>query len=160
MKGIKPRNTQSGQSMVEYVVILMALSAALLTANYTAGDGTDLPMGYIGTSEAEQGSLIQAINMKHRGHNYALSLSQIPDAADCGGEMNDGKPTGVAAFYESLEKYPELSPQLRSCERMMARLTSGINRITSEVSRVSSYIPPRFPPSGFPPSFPPSGFPF
>ena len=142
---------QSGQAMVEYVVVLMVLTAVLLTANYTASDGSNMPDGYIGTSEADQGSLVQAINMKHRGHNYALSLSEIPETDDW---------TALADYYDSLNKYPELSPQIRSGAQAMGQITNGLNQITSGVSQVGQYIPPKFPPSGFPPSFPPSGFPF
>ena len=144
-------NNQCGQAMVEYVVILVALSAVLLTANYTAGDGTNLPRGYIGFSEADQGSLVQAINQKHRGHNYALSLSEIPETDNW---------VALAAYYDSLNKYPELSGQLGQAGQKMGQITSGINKINSGLSQVNQYIPPKFPPSGFPPSFPPSGFPF
>lgn len=137
--------------MVEYVVILGALSAVLLTANYTASDGTDYPQGYIGTGEGDQGSLIQAINMKHRGHNYALSLTEIPESSDW---------TTLADYYDSLNKYPQLSPQIRSGAQTMGQITNGLNDLASGINQVGQYIPPKFPPNGFPPSFPPSGFPF
>ena len=137
--------------MVEYVVILGALSAALLTVDYTTRDGTDIPNGYIGTGEGDQGSLIQAINQKHRGYGYALSLSEFPESDDW---------ATLSAYYDSLEKYPELSSQLRSGGQALGQVTSGLNQITSGINTVGSYLPPRFPPAGFPPSFPPSGFPF
>jgi len=143
MSSVLPISKQRGQSMVEYVVILMALSAALLTVDYTSRTGVDMPEGYIGTSEADEGSLIQAIHMKHRGHNYALSLAEIPETDDW---------VALADYYDSLNKYPELSAQIRSGGDKLGQLTSGINNITAGVNKVGSYMPPKFPPTGFSPT--------
>lgn len=79
-------NRQRGQSMVEYVVILAALTAALLTAGN-------------GSVEALRNSVVDW----HRGQSYALSLSEIPETDDLG---------ELATYYQDLGKYPELADQL------------------------------------------------
>ncbi len=151
MTGQNHRKSQTGQSMVEYVVVLMALSAALLTVNYTTRDGKTVADGYIGMSESDQGSLVQAFNQKHRGFGYALSLSEIPETDDL---------VALSVYYDRLGKYPELSKQLKSGGQALNKLSSGLNSISSGINSVGNYLPPKIPPAGFPPKFPPKGFPF
>ena len=135
-------NRQAGQSMVEYVVVLMALTAALLYTDYTTRSGESLPKGYIGTSESDQGSLIQAINQKHRGHSYALSLSEIPETDDL---------QQLKIYYDSLNKYPQFSPQLGSIASKIGQVSSNLNKVTNTVNQLKKYIPPNLgSPGGMP----------
>ncbi len=127
---------QSGQSMVEYVVILIALSLVLLVADR---EGKRIPDGYIGSTESDQGSLIQAINQKHRGQGYALSLSEIPETDDL---------VDLQAYYDRLGKYPELSKQLGNIGTKLGQVNSGISKATKVVRTIKKCVPPklRFPP--------------
>lgn len=128
--------------MVEYVVVLGALSAALLYVNYTTRDGRSIPEGYIGSSEADPGSLIQAINRKHRGQGYALSLSEIPETDNMG---------ELQAYYDRLGKFPELSKQLGDISGKLGQVNSGIQKVTKVVRKIKKYVPPKLqPPPGIP----------
>lgn len=101
---------QTGQSMVEYVVILAALSAALLAPG----------LGSVGITQNESGSLLEAIASKHRGHSYALSLSEIPETDDL---------TELSVYYGTLGKYPELSPQLAAGASTLGNLANTLNQV-------------------------------
>jgi hypothetical protein len=86
--------SQSGQAMVEYVVILAALTLAVLAL----GDGDfDTP------EDSNIDELRQAIDFRHRGYTYAVSLSEIPEAES---------PLEVAQYYDSLGKHPELASNM------------------------------------------------
>lgn len=61
---------QSGQSMVEYVVVLSALMAALYAV-------TDEP-GAVGMNKNQDPSLMHAIHQRYSNQNFALRLTQIP----------------------------------------------------------------------------------
>ncbi|HEY3486551.1 MAG TPA: hypothetical protein VGL10_00660 [Gammaproteobacteria bacterium] len=90
----KTNNRQYGQAMVEYVIILAALTLAVLAI----GDGDfDTP------EDSNVNELRQAIDYRHRGYTYALSLSEIPEAEN---------PLEVAEYYDSLGKHPELASQM------------------------------------------------
>lgn len=127
------RKLQTGQSMVEYVVILAALMAALLAPG----------LGSIGTDQTEQDSLLKAVVDKHRGHTYALSLSEIPETDDMASLSN---------YYDSLGKYPDLSQQLGK----VGRFTGGLKQLGSALNQLPNYLPPTlsFPSPGSPPSIP------
>ena len=134
---------QPGQSMVEYVVVLGALSAALFAANQKPGElCDDDQVGYIGSHECDKGSLIQAINQKHRGQGYALSLSEIPETDNLG---------ELQAYYDDLEKFPELSKQLGDISNKLGQVNSGIKKATTVVGKIKKYVPPKLKlPPGFP----------
>ena len=136
---------QRGQSMVEYVVILGALSAALLYVSYTTRDGQDIPYGYIGSRESDPGSLIQAINQKHRGQGYALSLSEIPETDDL---------QQLQVYYDRLDKYPELSKQLGDLSSKLGEIDSRIRRTTQVINQIKQYVPPSLPDPGDAPASP------
>ncbi len=110
---------QKGQSMVEYVVILGALSAALLLPG----------LGSVGTEQSDGNSLLKAVADKHRGHGYALSLSEIPET---------DKLIELADYYDKLEKYPELSPQLRTGGQMLGSFSNHLTSMTSLMTSFSA----------------------
>ena len=91
---------QRGQAMVEYVVILAALTAALLLA---------------GNGSVED--LRQAVVDRHRGQSYALSLSEIPETDDL--EL-------LAEYYRDLGKYPELADQLGNAGGQLGQLADQL----------------------------------
>lgn len=76
----------NGQSMVEYTVILAALSLVLF-----------------GVGEGSSSQLSTAVQNKQRGYTYALSLSTIPETDNY---------LELANYYDSLGKFPELSRQM------------------------------------------------
>lgn len=132
---------QVGQAMVEYTVILLALTAALLAPSLWRSSGGD-ETGVIGLDQSQRGSVLRAVANKHRGYGYALSLSEIP-------EMDGPKQPGqaqeplmeLADYYDSLGKYPKLSPQLRAAGGQIGTLTSQVNGLTSQLTR---YVPPNW----------------
>jgi hypothetical protein len=90
-----PKNRlQAGQSMVEYVVVLAALTLAVLAI----GDGD-----FSTPEDSNVDELRRAIDFRHRGYTYAVSLSEIPEAEN---------PLEVARYYDSLGKHPELASQM------------------------------------------------
>jgi hypothetical protein len=80
--------------MVEYVVVLSALTLAVLAI----GDGD-----FSTPEDSNIEELRQAIGFRHRGYSYAVSLSEIPEAEN---------PLEVAEYYNSLGKHPELASQM------------------------------------------------
>lgn len=93
---------QRGQAMVEYVVILAALTAALLLA---------------GSGSVEE--LRQAVVDKQRGQSYALSLSEIPETDDLG---------ELAGYYKDLGKYPQLAEQLDGSGAQLNQLADRLEQ--------------------------------
>ncbi|GEM_PF-1872311 len=91
---------QRGQAMVEYVVILAALTAALLLA---------------GNGSVED--LRQAVVDSQRGQSYALSLSEIPETDDL---------ERLAEYYRELGKYPQLADQLGSAGGRLGQLADQL----------------------------------
>lgn len=137
---------QSGQSMVEYVVILMALAGALLGT----GDGGVVitQTGNIGMAQTDPNSLLKAVSDKHRGYGYALSLSEIPETDNL---------LELALYYESLNKYPELSPQIKSGAAKLGELSNHLTNLGNLIKNLnpsSIRMPPSLPSSPPLPSFP------
>jgi hypothetical protein len=117
---IARKEFQSGQSMVEYVVILSALTMAVLAL----GDGNfDTP------EDSNIEELRQAIDYRHRGYTYALSLSEIPEAEN---------PMEVAMYYDSLGKHPELASQMA---RGYSTIQNYVDRYVSVTTAVRSFDP-------------------
>lgn len=90
-----PKIRQTGQSMVEYTVILVALTMAVLAV----GDGD-----FSTPEDSNIDELRQAIDFNHRGYTYAVSLSEYPESEDL---------AAIADYYDSLGKHPELADQMR-----------------------------------------------
>ena len=109
----RPLPKQSrGQSMVEYLVILMALVPVFLPWK---GGPLD--------------QLRQAVVDKHRGYTYAASLSEIPET---------DRLDELADYYDALGKYPELAAQLRSGGQKIGNLSQQIESVND---RLQSFDP-------------------
>ena len=118
-RSFKNTRYQRGQSMVEYVVILMALSAALLAPG----------LGSVGLDQdTDRNSLLHAVANKHRGHMYALSLSEIPETDDL---------DELTAYYDSLDKYQGLSGQMGG---LLANINGSLNRISNGLNAAANTI--------------------
>jgi len=100
---------QNGQSMVEYTVILAALTAALLAA---------------GPGSVEE--LRQGVVDKQRGYSYAISLSEIPESGDL---------QEIAAYYKRLGKYPALQPQLAAGGQKLGQFVSQLEQADKLLSQ-------------------------
>tara|TARA_Y100001935_G_C17296452_1_gene506371 strand:+ start:236 stop:637 length:402 start_codon:yes stop_codon:yes gene_type:complete len=129
---------QKGQSMVEYVVIIGALSAALILPG----------LGSIGLSPTDKDSVLEGFSNKHRGHGFAMSLSEIPETDSL---------AELAAYYERLGKYPELSPQLKSGSQKLGQFSNRLTEMGNFVKKVNPNkikFPPKLPSTPSLPSFP------
>jgi Flp pilus assembly pilin Flp len=113
-----------GQAMVEYIVILVALSAALISA----GNGS------IGFSKDDKDSLVQALHNRYTTQAYALSISEIPEGRDLG---------ELADYYVALDKYPGLSPKLRTADKTLDKLTSGLENLNKGIDSLKKYADPK-----------------
>tara|TARA_Y100001935_G_scaffold255643_1_gene270415 strand:- start:19542 stop:19943 length:402 start_codon:yes stop_codon:yes gene_type:complete len=132
------RSYQKGQSMVEYVVIIGALSAALILPG----------LGSIGIIPTDQDSVLEGFSNKHRGHGFAISLSEMPETDSL---------AELAAYYERLGKYPELTPQLKAGSQKLGMFSNRLTEMGNFVKKVNPNkikFPPKV--SGVPslPSFP------
>jgi Flp pilus assembly pilin Flp len=113
-----------GQAMVEYIVILVALSAALISA----GNGS------IGFSKDDKDSLVQALHNRYTTQAYALSISEIPEGRDLG---------ELADYYLALDKYPGLSPKLKTADEALTVVTSGLDLVTTGLDGLKEYADPK-----------------
>lgn len=91
---INKHRWQAGQSMVEYLVIVGALTAALIG---TGGLGT------VGFSKNDEKSLMQAMHDHFEFQTFALSISELPERRDL---------ADLAEYYEGEGKFERLSNQL------------------------------------------------
>jgi Flp pilus assembly pilin Flp len=112
-----------GQAMVEYIVILVALSAALISA----GNGS------IGFSKNDNGSLVQALHNRYTEQAYAISISESP-------EFNDLNK--LAEYYESLDKYPSLRGHLNTAGNTMTQLTNGLASVDQGLNNLETFADP------------------
>lgn len=127
MRALQKR--QQGQAMAEYLVVLMVLVAALLAPG----------LGSVGVDQSERDSLLWAVTNKHRGHMYALSLSEIPETDDL---------VKLSAYYDVLGKYPELSPQLQAGGQKLGELAQRLGLVNAMLSNFDpGSIPTPSPPS-------------
>ena len=113
-----------GQAMVEYVVILVALSAALISA----GNGS------IGFSKNDDGSLVQALHNRYTTQAYALSISEIPESRSL---------TELAEYYKGLDKYPALSSKLETAGNTLNKVTNGLAIVDKGIDGLKAYTDPK-----------------
>ena len=114
----------------------MALVAAVLAPSLWPSSRGDED-GIIGLDQSQQGTLLRALADKHRGYGYALSLVEIPEA-----DGSDAKLRELAAYYDSLGKYPGLSAQLKQGANKLTQWNNQLNQLNKELSR---YVPPKLP---------------
>lgn len=110
---------QRGQSMVEYTVVVVALALALLAPG-------------LGSNE----SLRQAVENQQNGYSYAISLSDIPETDDL---------TELADYYDSLEKYPDLSSDLRGGDQAMKDFVDKYMETTGKLTDFKAALPDKLP---------------
>lgn len=115
---------QTGQSMVEYTIVLVALTMALLAVN----DGSNNGDGNIY-------QLQQAIVEKFRGYSYAVSLSEYPESDNL---------TDIADYYDSMGKHPELAKQLREGDAKVTEIIDNYVDVTAPLRDFEPDLPNDF----------------
>lgn len=125
------RQYQLGQSMVEYTVILIALSAALFTV-------TSSDYGHVGTQKLDVNdpnfekydrSLLQAMHNRYEAQSYGLRISDLP-------ERNIDEITG---YYNRLEKFPTLSSEIAQVSSNLNKLNQNLNDINDGITSLNAY---------------------
>lgn len=112
--------------MVEYTVILMALTVALLGIGYS--DTT----GNIGLNKDEKGSLLNAVHNRYTEQAYALSITELPEHPDYG---------NLVSYYKSHNKYPSLQPWLSDADNALNKFESNVLGIEDKVNTLTELSP-------------------
>jgi Flp pilus assembly pilin Flp len=120
------RKRSTGQSMVEYTVILVALTLAVLAA----GDGD-----FSTPEDGNINELRQAVQFKYRGYSYALSLSEIPESDNL---------VEVADYYDSMGRHPELADQLSLAGGSLDSMLEDYVDFVSGLDNFSPQLPDDF----------------
>lgn len=120
------QTNQRGQSMVEYTVILIALTTALYTIT-SSGDRGKL----IGSDKHQPDSLLQAMHQHYTQQSYALRLSQLPERHS----QQD-----LAQYYDALNKYDALAPQLNNWAASVNQLNGKVMSANQNIKNVRSQI--------------------
>ena len=110
--------------MIEYSVILVALTTALMAAG----------LGSVGLTKNDDQSLMQALHQRYTAQAYALSVTELPEGRDLG---------ELADYYQSLDKYPELATQLQDASLAINRVSQGIAKATQGINTLKSYTDPK-----------------
>jgi len=110
------RLRQSGQSMVEYTVILSVLTLALVASS----DGDSFQ------------AMETAIQDRQRGYTFAVSLSALP-------ETDNYKE--LADYYDSLGKHPELSKLLHKGGDPVDKFVETYRGVTAPLRNVGVLKP-------------------
>ena len=118
------KRSQQGQSMVEYTVVLVALTTALMTAG----------LGSVGLSKNDDQSLLQAMHQRYTTQAYSLSITELPEGRDL---------AELAAYYDSLDKYPELSKRLQEASESINKVSQGISKVSDGVNTLKAYTDPK-----------------
>lgn len=115
---------QSGQSMVEYTIVLVALTMALLAVS--------------GGSNNQDGNIYelqQAIVEKFRGYSYAVSLSEYPESDNL---------TTIADYYDSMGRHPEVANQLREGDSKVTEIIDTYVDVTAPLRDFDPDLPSGF----------------
>lgn len=127
---MKPnKHYQSGQSMVEYTVILIAITAALMGLGLGPGESK---FGTIGLNKNEQDSLLNVMHRRYTEQTYALSMSDLVEHPDYG---------ELSSYYDSLDKYPLISPQLANGDRYLDRVSDTVGDAARTVDELRNFSP-------------------
>ncbi len=117
---------QSGQSMIEYSVVLVALTVALLNV-YDEPDQVTL-----GLNKDDENTLMYAVHQRYTAQSYGLRISELPEREN----MED-----IAAYYDELEKFPKLSKKLHSVASSLNEVTGYVNDINTNITELGNYSP-------------------
>lgn len=116
---------QSGQSMVEYTVVLVALVGALYVVTADGKKG-----GLIASDKQQQGSLLQLMHHRYTRQNMAIRISELPEKRNL---------KQLADYYQQLDKYPKLSQGIENAGNKVSKLTEDIESVNKKMSKLIDY---------------------
>jgi hypothetical protein len=116
--------------MVEYTVVLIAITTALLTV---------LPSedGHVGTGKSKpgdanyskyDGSLMQAMHERYEAQSFGLRISEMP-------ERNNSE---LVQYYNRLEKFPALSTGIEKVSSQLTQVNQSFNDINDGLASINS----------------------
>jgi len=120
---------QKGQSMVEYTVILVALTTALIGIGIADNGNHE---GSVGLNKNQEGSLLNVVHRRYTEQTYALSMSELVEHPDYG---------ELAAYYSGQDKYPLLVPHLQTGDRYLDQMADGVGKAASTVDQLKNFKP-------------------
>jgi len=118
------RRYQSGQSMIEYTVILMALTALLVNVSGDPDEST------LGLSSEDKNTLMYSVHQRYTAQDFGLRVSELPEREN----LDD-----ITNYYDELEKFPDLSKKLNSVASSINTVTEAVDDIESNISTLSNY---------------------
>ena len=125
MNNSSQRHRQAGQSMIEYTVILVALTTTLYSV--TQGPSTTT---VIGTDKDQDNSLMQGMHRRYSEQSFGLRITDLPEYSN----IDD-----IKGYYENLGKYPELSKKLGSAAASINQVTAGLDTLNNHIEQLASY---------------------
>ena len=125
MNNSSQRHRQAGQSMIEYTVILVALTTTLYSV--TQGPSTTT---VIGTDKDQDNSLMQGMHRRYSEQSFGLRITDLPEYSN----IDD-----IKGYYENLGKYPELSKKLVSAAASINQVTAGLDTLNNHIEQLASY---------------------
>jgi hypothetical protein len=116
---------QKGQSMIEYTVILIALTTTLYSV--TQGSSTT---GIVGTNKDQKGSLMNALHERYTDQSLAIRITELPEYRDLG---------EISTYYNQLNKFPTLSGQIYRADAEMDKLKNQLDTYNGYVQNLAKY---------------------
>ena len=115
---------QSGQSMIEYTVILMALTVLLVNVTGEPEEPT------LGLSRVDENTLMYAVHQRYTAQDFGLRISELPVRSNL---------ADITDYYDELEKFPHLSKKLDGGASSINKVTEAVNSIESSISTLTDY---------------------
>lgn len=115
------KRKQLGQSMVEYTVILVAITvglSALVIGNEKGLDDDNNP------------SLLGAMHTRYNQQSYAVRLTELPESQDL---------TAIVSYYTALNKHPELVKNMGQAATKIKEVTGKIDSVSNKLVDLNNY---------------------
>jgi len=115
------RSRQLGQSMVEYTVILAAITvglSALVIGNEKGLDDDNNP------------SLLGAMHTRYNQQSYAVRLTELPESQNL---------TEIVSYYTALNKHPELVKNMGQAATKIKETTEKIDSVSDKLVELNNY---------------------
>jgi hypothetical protein len=115
------KRKQLGQSMVEYTVILIAITVGLSAVVIGNEKGLD---------DDNNPSLLGAMHTRYNQQSYAVRLTELPESQDL---------TAIVSYYSALNKYPELVNNMGQAATKIKEVTGKIDSVSSKLVELNNY---------------------
>ena len=116
---------QKGQSMVEYTVILIALTTTLYSVTQDSST-----VDIVGTNKDQTGSLMHALHERYTDQSLAIRITELPEYSDL---------SEISAYYNQLNKFPTLSGQIYRADAEMNKLKNQLDTYNGYVQNLKKY---------------------